>query len=356
MRKILLLHILLLSVVLSGSAQVTVEARINNVEMYIGQQRTITLEVSSESGAKIEFPRYDSLQYVVPGVEYLSSSDPDTISLNEGQRQMLQKRYYITSFDSAVYYLPPATINVDGKEYETQSLALKVLTLDVDTTDVEKIYGMKPVMSLPVTWDELSRPIWLTIVAILCTLLAVYVAVRLRNNKPIIRRIRTHRRQAPHKVAMKQIEQLREDNLTTGDDTKEYYTRLTDTLRQYITERFSFNAMEMTSQEIIASLKANDDVTAIQELRDLFATADLVKFAKYTTPSNENDRNLLTVVEYINQTKQETESAPQPAEVVVIEKRSLAERILHISAIVLLSLAALAILIYVICRAYMLFS
>ncbi len=33
--------------------------------------------------------------------------------------------------------------------------------------------------------------------------------------------------------------------------SKEYYTELTDTLRTYIQDRFGFNAMEMTSSEII---------------------------------------------------------------------------------------------------------
>lgn len=34
-------------------------------------------------------------------------------------------------------------------------------------------------------------------------------------------------------------------------------------------------------------------------------TADLVKFAKYSTLINENDMNLVNAIEFINQTKQE---------------------------------------------------
>ena len=47
----------------------------------------------------------------------------------------------------------------------------------------------------------------------------------------------------------------------------------------------------------------------IDELRDLFQTADLVKFAKYSTLINENDLNLVNAVSFIDQTKtQEKES------------------------------------------------
>ena len=42
----------------------------------------------------------------------------------------------------------------------------------------------------------------------------------------------------------------------------------------------------------------------------MFTTADLVKFAKYNTLINENDKNLVSAIEYINQTKVE-EVAPE---------------------------------------------
>ena len=49
--------------------------------------------------------------------------------------------------------------------------------------------------------------------------------------------------------------------------------------------------MEMTSGEIIERLMASHDRAAIEELKELFNTADLVKFAKYSTLINENDKN-----------------------------------------------------------------
>ena len=85
---------------------------------------------------------------------------------------------------------------------------------------------------------------------------------------------------------------------------KEYYTRLTDTLRIYIKERFGFSAMEMTTREIINRLQAEDPMK-VAELREVFETADLVKFAKYSTLINENDRNLVSAIDFINSTKTE---------------------------------------------------
>jgi hypothetical protein len=73
--------------------------------------------------------------------------------------------------------------------------------------------------------------------------------------------------------------------------------------------------MEMTSSEIIEKLTATQDQKALAELRQLFTTADLVKFAKYSTLINENDMNLVNAIEFINQTKLEnvpTEEVVKP--------------------------------------------
>jgi hypothetical protein len=71
--------------------------------------------------------------------------------------------------------------------------------------------------------------------------------------------------------------------------------------------------MEMTSSEIIARLTSSGDQQSLDELRRLFMTADLVKFAKYSTMINENDANLVNAIDFINQTKLEN----QPTEEVV---------------------------------------
>jgi hypothetical protein len=114
---------------------------------------------------------------------------------------------------------------------------------------------------------------------------------------------------------MKEIEQIKADKMVTSENQKEYYTKLTDTLRKYIEERYGFSAMEMTSSEIIQRLTAESDQTMLDELRQLFTTADLVKFAKYSTLINENDANLVSAIDFINQTKLEnvpTEEAVKP--------------------------------------------
>ena len=63
--------------------------------------------------------------------------------------------------------------------------------------------------------------------------------------------------------------------------------------------------MEMTSSEILEQLQSVGDETKIDELRELFNTADHVKFAKYSSMLNEKDMNLVNAINFIDQTKRD---------------------------------------------------
>ena len=353
--KYIPLIICMLLVFAEAKSQVTVDAKLDSAGIFIGQRIGLTLEVSADAKKQVELPEWDSLQQVVPGLEFVKAEKADTSFLNDGKRMLLSRRYYFTSFDSALYLIPAMDVKVDGKEYHSKRLALKVLTFEIDTLHADSIFGIKEELAPPFDWAEWRQVIWSCVAAMLMAGLLAYVIYRLKTNKPIIRRIRNKKRLAPHKVAMQKIEQIKEEKIWQSEDSKEYYTQLTDTLRNYIKERYGFNAMEMTSFEIIQKLQEVNDEEAIAELRELFQTADLVKFAKYSTLINENDRNLVNAIEYINQTKQEEpEQAPQPEVIVVEEKSSkMAKRVL-IGSIVLASLVLLGVLVYIGYRIYML--
>ena len=108
--------------------------------------------------------------------------------------------------------------------------------------------------------------------------------------------------------------------------------------------------MEMTSSEIIDRLMHTDDPKSLEELRQLFMTADLVKFAKYSTLINENDANLVNAIDFINQTKLEnmpTEEVVKPELTEEQQKTNKSRRMLKV-LIAVLSLASVLLLAYLI--------
>ena len=356
MRQLSLFIILAMSV-LTMSAQVSVEAEIDSIQIFVGQQAHVTLSATAKENAKVEFPQFKPMQYVTPGVEVLDFKELDKKEQDNGfvTRRMV---YTMTSFDDTLYYLPPMQVKIDGKPYKSKSLALKVLTIEVDTLHSEQFFGPKDVQDNPFQWSDWSLPFWLSVLMLVLLAVGYYLYLRLRDNKPIISHIRIVKRLLPHQKAMKEIEQIKADKMVTSENSKEYYTKLTDTLRKYIEERYGFSAMEMTSSEIIDRLTSAQDQKALDELRQLFTTADLVKFAKYSTLINENDANLVNAIEFINQTKLENMPVEETVKPQLSEEdqRSQKTRRLLKTVISVIGIVSLAIFGYVVYTLYLLLN
>ena len=326
-------------------AQVKVESSLSALEMLIGQQVQVTVSVTADKDAQVEFPREALLPTGVECLGYVPM--PDEEAANGQVRR--QQGYVLTSFDDTLYYIPPMTVKVNAQDYQTNQLALKVLTVEVDTTNYENYYGTKDVQDNPFLWDEWRWPFWLSLLMLVLLAVAYYLYLRLRDNKPVIARIRIIKRLLPHQKAMKAIEEIKAEKMLTAEDPKAYYTRLTETLRRYIEERYGFNAMEMTSSEIISRLTAAGDSQSLSELSQLFQTADLVKFAKYSTLINENDANLVSAVDFINKTKIETPPTEQQVkpQLTKEEERSQTSRRILKTVITLLLTVSFALFVYV---------
>ena len=286
----------------------------------------------------------------------LLAIEGDTTRLSDGQKRVSQ-RLTITSFDENLYPIPPVEVKVDGKAYKGNQLALKVITVEVDTLHPNQFFPPKDVQNNPFLWSEWSGLFWLSLLQVLLSVLGYWLILRLKANKPIITSIRIVKKVLPHQRAMKAIDEIKADHMQTSEDQKAYYTRLTDALRQYIRERFGFNAMEMTTSEIIQHLRETGDQTMISELKDLFETADLVKFAKYSTLLGENDQNLVNAINFIDQTKLEG----QPTEERIVpelsedDKKSRKNRMTILVLLGVIGVAVASLLVYIFYRMAMLF-
>lgn len=353
--KRLVCLISLITCVLCSFAQVSVETKIDSIQILIGEQTDLTLSVTAKDGARIKFPVFKPSQYITPGVEVLENKDADTSHLDNGLVK-ISKRYTLTSFDENLYYLPPMNVTVNGKNYKSRNLALKVITVPVDTLHPEKFFPPKDVQDNPFLWSDWSLTFCLSVLIILIGLTVCYLYVRLKENKPIITKVRIIKRVLPHQKALNEIEHIKENRMTASEDQKTYYTLLTDVLRNYIKERFGFNAMEMTSTEIIERLRTEGDEKMTSELKELFVTADLVKFAKYSTLINENDANLVSAIEFINTTKQEKQPVVERVQPNLSEtdKRNIRSRKVLKYTIIGLTTIFVVLLVYVVYQIYQL--
>lgn len=303
-----LIIVSLFSVFVSSHAQVVAEAQMDTTSILIGQQVRVRVKCSANSNQKIDFPYFQPQQELTHGVEVVYNSQLDTLRLNDGKRIQLTRYYTITSFDSAVYKLPPFQIKVDGKTYATRgSLGLKVNTVEVDTTHVDKFNGPHDVIDQPFEWSWQMLLLALGALVALCVALAI--GIRLSDPRLITRRVVIHPPVPAHVTALKDIDHIKKN---PAADSKQYYMELTSTLRTYIEKRFGFSAREMTTSEIIEHLNQDGNEEAINELKSVLVTADLVKFAKHSPSLPEQDRNLVQALDYVQSTKLQPQQLPQP--------------------------------------------
>ena len=349
-RQLLLILYCLLS--FSIWAQVQVDVKLDSLQMFIGQQMDLTLSVTLDAKQKLQMPDIKKGMELIPDIEVVEVGKLDTAFLNDGKRMTVSQAYTITPWDSAFYYLPPMQVMVDTTLYESKSLALKVYTVDVDTLNLDQFFPPNDIMELPFLWEEWRMVVFggvLLLLMLVAICILIYFVV---NGKPIVRFIRRKRKLPPHQVAMDEIERIKSERKWAEEDSKEYYTLLTDTLRNYIRDRYGFNAMEMTSNEIIERLISENNEEALNELREIFRTADLVKFAKWSTLINENDANLVAAVEYVNQTKIEVDpnAKPEPEVIKETDQKRLTQLNIMRVAIGVLAVLSIALLAWMIWR------
>lgn len=351
LQRFFFFFVFLLSCTSLCSQEASVQATINPIEIMIGEQAKVEVKAMMKEGSESVFPVFKPNQEIIPGVEVIDSKDGGVHNAENGYVERTVT-YTITSFDDTLYYLPPFEVKIGGKAFKSKSLALKVLTLDVDTLHPENFFGPKDVQSNPFLWSEWKTPFWLSVLLLLIMVVCYYLYLRLRDNKPIIKSISFVKRILPHQRAINEIEELRSSHRHSDDNQEElknYYTKLTEALRKYIEERYGFSAMEMTSSEIIEQLMKSADSKSLDELRHVFQTADLVKFAKYSTLINENDANLVTALEFINETKRED---VQSVEIVQPkyteeEQKTKKERVILKTIVISLLIASILLLCYI---------
>ena len=114
-------------------------------------------------------------------------------------------------------------------------------------------------------------------------------------------------------------------------DYKQYYSKLTEIVKNYFEEDISMDALESTTDELIDKLELLKDVgklslntETIQNFKSVLKTADLVKFAK-SNPGIElasSDKKLLETV--LLDTKK---AIPEPTEEELLKNKEYLEKL-----------------------------
>jgi hypothetical protein len=105
----------------------------------------------------------------------------------------------------------------------------------------------------------------------------------------------------PYEVAIRELRRLREEN----PPVEEFYTRLSDIVRQYLEGQMELRAPERTTEEFLFEVSRDHSLSA--EHRELLGAflqeADLVKFAKFQPGGEDMKRALGAAEKFVEESR-----------------------------------------------------
>jgi hypothetical protein len=291
-----------------------VTARFDRDSVMIGDQFTLEVRVDKDMMQVVDFPALED------GIEVIESPPADTLSIT-GRRQTIVKRYLLTIWEAGRYNLGrfPALYldkNVVDTLWSADSLRIVVNTFAINL-EKDKPFDMKQPMGVRLFFGEIAG--WLALVAGVMAVVAVgvWLLLKYRSRIPLLGGVRPAL--PPHVEAIRRLEALRNQKLPQNGKHKQYYSGITDILRDYLERRFGIRAMEMTSGEIVEAVdtprRAGEvDDKRFDDLADLLRTADLVKFAKWVPGEADDDKAYYDAYYFVEETKSVVEGQAEESE------------------------------------------
>ncbi|WP_298509570.1 hypothetical protein [uncultured Kordia sp.] len=270
-----------------------VEAVVDSTQIKIGEEIKLSIMVEADTAATVVFPEGNNI--FMP-LELLEAYEADTVQQNA--KYSLIKKYGVTQFDSGTYFIPKQKILINNKPYFTDSIRIAVADVVVDTLK-QKMFDIKKITAVN-KWSS-TWWIYLLIVLGLIALFGAYFyffVFQLKEKKKKKKKAEI----PPYDRALLQLNELDKSRFLLNSEYKDYYSELTNIVRQYIEEEVRIDALESTTAELIRKIEAQKDAgyldlkdETIKNLKNVLQTADLVKFAKSKPDDSviKADRNLV---------------------------------------------------------------
>lgn len=306
--KIRLTHIIIavsavLSSMTSSAATHSVKASLDSAYLLMGRQTRLHLEIIEDKDAAGQLLiKGDTL---VKEVEVIDMSQADTTDLGNNRVQ-IKRDLLIQSFDSGLYTLPPILYASGGDTSATDRLTLKVIPVSVDS--LATIHTYAGVEEGESRWYDFM-PDWITdywgwylLAAILIAGGIVGYLLITKKGRAVI--LPAKKPVPPYELAMRQLNELKEQHLCENGQEREFYTRLTEILRDYLARRFGINAMEMTSSQIVSILESNAETKLPNRyMKQILEIADFVKFAKVRPLPDDNVKAFSSAMQFVEDTR-----------------------------------------------------
>lgn len=264
-----------------------VKTSVDKTDILIGQQIHYKVETSMPDNTyRLSwFSVPDSFGNFVPILKEKIDSSYSNGNLNFSQQII------ITSFDSGRQVIPPLTLTASTLEGDstfniyTDSIPINVTYSPADSTlpfhDIKNIIEVKK-----------TFPWWIWLLIGLGVIIIVFLIIY------FIRKSRKKKdtgifesKLSPYDEAMKLLDELQKENLPEKSEIREYYLRLSDIFKRYLSRKTNSYQMHLTTDELLMELNELElSKQKISDFASCLRMGNAVKFARYVPPEYENQK------------------------------------------------------------------
>ncbi len=283
---------LIFSPKLSAQGTILVETNVDKSTITIGDIVRYTLLVKHSKDVQVDMP--------ASGVN-LGMFEIQDYEIKEPEKKdgMLVEvvTFQISVYDTGSYVIPPVLVEYqvegDSLRQAMQSEEVAIRVDSVKPSEADDIQDVKAPLAVP---PDYTLYYWIGGLALLLLLIAatIYIYLKKYRKGPVTFFAPPPPRPA-HELAYEALDGLEQSSLLTEGRFKEYYIRISEIIRIYLSQRYEIDVLEMTTYELIETLRKVYDIDAkhIDLIYEFMSTCDLVKFAKHI-PADDDCRRIMT--------------------------------------------------------------
>ncbi|MCP3961173.1 MAG: hypothetical protein GY719_25280 [bacterium] len=272
-----------------------------------------TVTVDHDPAYEIELPE--------PGADIAGFRiiDVGTEEPREEDGRRIQERWYKLRADLVgSYVLPPVRVayrpardesateageSTEAQSVETSEIFIEVQSVLPEGSEVSEIRGLKPLREI-----ERALPWWIPAAGgaafVLLGLLGFFLWRLMR--RPVYVEPRP-----AHEVAYEALERLRHTDFEDAEAMRRFHFEISEVIRGYVESRFTLNATDLTTEEIVGRL---DEIRSLRgdegtRLRQFLGATDRVKFAAYEPAEDEISQTYEGALSFVEATRERPATA-----------------------------------------------
>lgn len=284
-----------------GQGNITVESAVDRDHILIGDVIEYAVSVTHDPDVELQMPA------LAQNLGMFEVRDYKTLDPEKVESQIVERNTYsISTFDTGDFVIPELEIQyrVTGDSswqvIKTEPINIVVASLNPD--EAGDIRDIKPPITPPRDYRLLILYIAIGLLVVAAIAFLIYYLKRRREGKSLLPK-RSKPLRPAHEIAFEALAALQASDLLARGEVKEYYTRLSDVVRQYIENRYYIPAMEKTTTELLVSLAEQNLNSYVESMRTLLSRSDLVKFAKFIPSEQEHADSWQLAWQFVENTK-----------------------------------------------------